>query len=186
MDNGAENYRRFLRGDEEGIAEIVRAYKDGLIFYLNGYVNDISLAEDLAEDTFFRLLVKKPKFSGKSAFKTFLYAIGKNIARDALAKRCANAFCFFEREGAGCMADEKTPERYFIEKESKSMVAGALAKLPPMYQNVLWLIYFDGCSNKEAAAILQKNDRQIKNLLYRAKRAMKQKLEREDFRYEEQ
>ena len=43
IDNGAENYRRFLRGDEEGIAEIVRAYKDGLIFYLNGYVNDISL-----------------------------------------------------------------------------------------------------------------------------------------------
>lgn len=56
MDNGAENYRRFLRGDEEGIAEIVRAYKDGLIFYLNGYVNDISLAEDLAEDTIFGYL----------------------------------------------------------------------------------------------------------------------------------
>lgn len=43
MDNGAENYRRFLRGDEEGIAEIKCEYKDGLIFYLNGYVNDISL-----------------------------------------------------------------------------------------------------------------------------------------------
>lgn len=84
------------------------------------------------------------------------------------------------------MADEKTPERYSIEKESKNMVAGALAKLPPMYQNVLWLIYFDGCSSKEAAAILRKNDRQIKNLLYRAKRAIKQKLEQEDFRYEEQ
>lgn len=43
IDNGAENYRRFLRGDEEGIAEIKCEYKDGLIFYLNGYVNDISL-----------------------------------------------------------------------------------------------------------------------------------------------
>ena len=43
MDNGAENYRRFLRGDEDGIAEIKCEYKDGLIFYLNGYVNDISL-----------------------------------------------------------------------------------------------------------------------------------------------
>ena len=52
IDNGAENYRRFLRGDEEGIAEIVRAYKDGLIFYLNGYVNDISLWEDYKIDFF--------------------------------------------------------------------------------------------------------------------------------------
>lgn len=34
MDNGASNYRRFLDGDKSGLAEIVRDYKDGLIFFL--------------------------------------------------------------------------------------------------------------------------------------------------------
>ena len=69
MDSGADNYRRFLDGDDEGLAEIVREYKDGLILYLNGYVNILYIAEELTEDTFFRLITRKPKFSGKSPFK---------------------------------------------------------------------------------------------------------------------
>ena len=30
MDNGASSYRRFLDGDDKGIAEIVGDYKDGI------------------------------------------------------------------------------------------------------------------------------------------------------------
>ncbi len=66
MDNGAGSYRRFLDGDDEGIVEIVGDYKDGLILFLNGYVKNIFLAEELTEDTFFRLIVKKPRYSGMS------------------------------------------------------------------------------------------------------------------------
>ncbi|MBD5159991.1 MAG: RNA polymerase subunit sigma-24, partial [Ruminococcus sp.] len=76
MDNGAVSYRRFLDGDDEGMVEIIRDYKDGLILYLNGITGNILLAEEIMEDTFFKLVVKKPKFSGRSSFKTWLYAIG--------------------------------------------------------------------------------------------------------------
>ena len=55
MDNGASSYRRFLDGDDQGIAEIVSAYKDGLLFYLNGYVKNLNTAEELTEETFFRV-----------------------------------------------------------------------------------------------------------------------------------
>ena len=78
MDNGASSYRRFLDGDDKGLVEIVGDYKDGLILYLNGYVNNIFIAEELTEDTFFRLITKKPRYSGKSTFKSWLYAIGRN------------------------------------------------------------------------------------------------------------
>ena len=60
MDRGTESYRRFLAGEEDGLVEIIRDYKDGLILYLNSFVNNIHTAEDLAEDTFVRLAVKKP------------------------------------------------------------------------------------------------------------------------------
>ena len=70
MDNGASSYRRFLAGDDEGLADIIRTYRDGLIFYLNGFVNDIHTAEDLAEDVLVKLAVKKPAFREKSSFKT--------------------------------------------------------------------------------------------------------------------
>ena len=82
MDNGASSYRRFLDGDDKGIAEIVGDYKDGLILYLNVYVNNIFIAEELTEDTFFRLITKKPRFSGKCSFKSWLYAIGRNVSVD--------------------------------------------------------------------------------------------------------
>ena len=44
------------------------------------------LAEELMEETFFLLMTKKPKFKGKSSFKTWLYAIGRNVAVDSLRR----------------------------------------------------------------------------------------------------
>ena len=180
MDNGASSYRRFLDGNDEGIIEIVKEYKDGLILYLNGYVNNIYLAED----TFFRLLTKKPKFSEKSTFRTWLYAIGKNMAKDYI-RHHSKMPCVSEEDIECYMADKERLEQSYIKEENKIIVYKAIAELIPDYRNILWLIYFDGCSNKEAAIILKKNDRQIKNLLYRAKQAMKLKLEKENFIYEE-
>ena len=34
MDNGASSYHRFLKGDESGLEELVKAYSDNLIFLL--------------------------------------------------------------------------------------------------------------------------------------------------------
>ena len=88
MDNGASSYRRFRdEGDESGLAEIIRDYRDGLIFYLNGFVNNIQVAEELAEDTFVLLGTKKPKDKGIGSFKTWLYTIGRNIALNYLKRR---------------------------------------------------------------------------------------------------
>ena len=64
MDNGASSYRRFLDGDDSGMVELVRDYKDGLLLYLNSYINNLSIAEDCVQDTFIKLAIKKPKFRG--------------------------------------------------------------------------------------------------------------------------
>ena len=63
MDSSAQNYLRFLNGDESGLTELIREHKDGLILYLNSFTQNIHTAEDLMEDTFVKLVVKKPKFS---------------------------------------------------------------------------------------------------------------------------
>ncbi len=184
MDNGASSYRRFLAGDDSGIAEIVEGYKDGLILYLNGYVGNIHTAEELAEDTFFRLIAKKPGFSGKSTFKTFLYAIGRNVAVDHI-RRNANRITTPIEDLANCLQDEADLELSYLQQEEKILVHRVLSGLPSDYRAVLWLIYFDGFTNREAAVILKKSDRQIKNLLYRGKQALKAALEKEGFVYEE-
>ncbi len=184
MDNGASSYRRFLCGDDDGLTEIVGTYKDGLILYLNGYVNNIYLAEELTEDTFFRLITKKPKFFGKSSFKSWLYAIGRNVAIDYIRRSRKNSNTPIE-DMENYLSDEQNLERSYIKEEGKIVLHKAISRLIPDYKAVLWLIYFENFSNKEAATVLKKNDRQIKNLLYRAKKSLKSILEKEGFDYEE-
>lgn len=184
MDNGAESYRQFLDGDDKGIVEIVKNYKDGLILYLNGYVNNLYIAEELTEDAFFRLITKKPNYSGKSSFKSWLYAIGRNIAVDYIRRNSKQLGTPIE-DMANYLIEESNLEKSYIQDERKIEVHKALSSLNRDYKNILWLVYFEGFSNREAAEILRKNDRQIKNLLYRAKQALKSKLEKEGFIYEE-
>lgn len=87
MDNGAESYRRFPDGDEEGLVEIAGDYRDGLILYINSFTGIVSVSEDLAEDTFVRLGIRRPRFSGRSSFRTWLYAIERNTAIDYIRIR---------------------------------------------------------------------------------------------------
>ncbi len=184
MDNGASSYRRFLDGDDKGLAEIVENYKDGLILYLNGYVNNVFIAEELTEDTFFRLIIKKPRYFGKSTFKSWLYAIGRNVAIDFVRHNSKQLNTPIE-DMENYLSEEQSLEQSYIKEERKIAVHKALSKLPNDYRTVLWLVFFEGFSNKEAAIVLKKNERQVRNLLYRAKQSLKSKLEEEGFVYEE-
>ena len=184
MDNGASSYRRFLDGDDNGIAEIVGDYKDGLILYLNGYVRNIFIAEELTEDTFFRLITKKPKYSGKSTFKSWLYAIGRNVVVDYIRHNSKLLNTPIE-DIENYLSEEQSLEQSYIKEERKIIVHKALSELSTDYRTIIWLVFFEGFTNAEAAIILKKNDRQIKNLLYRAKQSLKSKLEKEGFIYEE-
>ena len=184
MDNGASSYRRYLSGDDNAIAEIVADYKDGLILYLNGYVNNIFLAEDLTEDTFFRLITKRPWFSGRCSFKTWLYTIGRNLAIDHQRRHRGDSGLSVE-ELENCLAEEADLERACIREEQKRQLHRTIRTLNPDYRQVLHLVYFEGFTNREAAVILRKSERQIRNLLYRARLALKAALEKEGFTYEE-
>ena len=185
MDNGASSYRRFRdEGDENGLVEIIRDYKDGLIFYLNSFVGNIHTAEELAEDTFVLLGIKKPKNKGKSSFKTWLYTIGRNRTIDYLRHNSKTAEISID-EYAELISEEKSLELSYIQEERKIIIHQSLRKLKPEYQQVLWLIYFEGLSNKEAAIVMKKSVHNIETLVYRARNALKSQLEMEGFIYEE-
>ena len=60
----------------------------------------------------------------------------------------------------------------------------AMKKLNPEYAQELYLIYFEDFDHDETAKIMNKNKRQIINLVCRAKNALKKELEKEGFVYE--
>lgn len=183
MDNGADSYRRFLAGDETGFFEIVRDYKDGLILYINSFTNNIHVSEELAEDTFVKLALKKPKDSKKAAFKTWLYTIGRNTAIDYLRKRSKLAEIPID-ECRELMSDEESVERAYIKEENRLILHRAMRRLKPEYKQILWLIYFEGFSNKEAGKIMAKSTHNIETLAYRARLSLKAELDKEGCIYE--
>ena len=184
MDNGASSYRRFLQGDESGFVEIVRDYKDGLILYLNGFTNDIHTAEDLAEDTFVKLGLKKPKDKGGSSFKTWLYTMGRNLAVDYLRKQKNSKQISLDTLGE-ISFEEELLESSYLKKEQKINLHKAIKGLKPEYSSVIYLTYFEGFSNKETAKIMKKSLHNIETLLFRARKSLKAQLNKEDFGYEE-
>ena len=184
MDNGASSYRRFRdNGDESGLVEIIRDYKDGLILYLTSIVGNIQTAEELAEDTFVLLGTKKPRDKGGSSFKTWLYTIGRNVAIDYLRKYRKRTFISLD-DSAELASEEEEIERAYIRKEQQITVHRAMRRLSPDYRQVLWLVYFEELSSKEAARIMRRSIRSVESLLYRAKKSLKAQLEREGFDYE--
>ncbi len=184
MDNGASSYRRFLDGDDEGIVEIIKEYKDGLSLYLNGYVGNIFVAEELMEEVFFKLVIKKPRFTGKYSFKTWLYTIGRNVAIDYIRHNKKIADTPIE-DFENYLFEEERVERYYLREERKIAVHKALRKLKDEYRQILYLIYFEGFSNSEAAIAMKKSKHQTENLVYRARISLKSELDKEGFIYEE-
>ncbi len=185
MDNGASSYRRFREdGDESGLIEIIRDYKDGLILYLNSFVGNIHTAEELAEDTFVLLGINKPKDKGKGSFKTWLYTIGRNVAIDYFRRNSKKA-CVSIDDCPELISEEQNLELAYIKEERKIIVHRTLGKLKSEYRQILWLIYFENFSNKQAAAVMKKSVHSIETLVYRARKSLKSQLEMEGFVYEE-
>ena len=182
MDKGAESYRRFLNGDESGLIEIIRDYKDGLIFYLNGFVGDVHTAEELAEDTFLRLATKKPRDRKTSSFKTWLYTIGRHIAVDWLRRKRPLTVPL---DTCPSLADERDLEITYLREERKIQLHRAMRRLHASYRQVLWLVYFEGLTHKEIAAIMHKRVGTVETLAYRARAALKEQLRKDGFVYEE-
>lgn len=185
MQNGTDSYKRFLAGDNTGLAELVAQYRDGLILYLNTYVGNIVDAEELAEDVFVELAVRRPRFREQSGFRTWLYGIARNLALRFLRKQGRAKPVEDADAVLTAVPDLQTDiEREYLVKEQRIAVHRALGALCEAYRQVLYLSYFEGFSNAEIAAVMRKNKRQVENLLCRARAALRTQLTKEGFHYE--
>ena len=182
MDTGEKDYRLFLNGDEGALVRLIDAYRDGLMLYINGIVSDGAAAEELTEDVFLKLVLKKPRFSARSSFKTWLYAIGRNLALDHL-RRNKNALVSQE-ELTHQLADGTDLERDYIQRHNFQVVHKEMKNLKPEYRQALWLVYFEGFSCGEVGRIMKKSTHNVEMLISRARRALKNQLMKEGFEYE--
>jgi RNA polymerase sigma-70 factor (ECF subfamily) len=184
--DGLSSYNRFLSGDNQGLGELVEMYNHSLILFINGYVNDYFVSEDLAADTFMEIFIKRYQFKETARLKTWLFRIGRNNAYDYLRKQSRTYTIGLD--DAGDIIDSKAagnPEETLLTNERNRALHEAMSVLHEDYRHVLYLIYFEGMGYDEVGSVLRKSNRQVKNLAYRAKKSLKSRLEEGGFSYEE-
>lgn len=174
MPTGTELYRRYADGDARAFDELVNMYRGGLILFINRFVNNASLAEELAADAFVELILHKKRFLGKSDFRTYLYAIARHKAVDYIRKDARKKTV--STDDVGELADECDLASALISSEEKRALHRAIASLPKDYQAAIYLIYFEELSYADAAKILSKSIKQVDNAVFRAKAALKKIL----------
>lgn len=177
MDNGESSYRRYLDGEDAAFDQVQQAYFDSLTFFINRIVHNEAVAEDLAIDTMAELIVHKGRYRFGSSLKTYLFTMGRSKALDHLRRQ--KRITFIPLEDVPNQASQGSLEKSFLQDQRARELNAAIRNLPEQMQIAIHLVYFEGLSYDEAAKVMKKSRKQIDNLLYRAKSALRSILGKE-------
>lgn len=179
---GEELYSRFKNGDSEAFEELVLLYRDDLYRFIHRTVRDHYEAEQLTIETFAQLALNKtPYDSSKASLKTYLFSISKKLMASHMKKREKNKHLSLEDIVETELISKESLSATLEKKEYNGHIHKVMRELKKEYHAVLLLLYFEDMSYKEAGMVMKKNERQIKNLAYRAKVALKKELENDRF-----
>lgn len=157
---------------DERFTALVRAHRVGLVGYLSRYV-DVGTAEELAADAFVSLWQRLPELRDEN-LRAYLYASGRNAARNYLRKM--GRITSFAEMPVEMPAPDENLDALLIRDERSRAVHAALADIAPDYRAVLHLLYFADLTSAEAGQVLGKSPKQMGNLTYRAKEALRRAL----------
>ena len=178
---GEELYRRFCGGDEAAFVELVALYDTELFSFINSIVNDFHEAKHLSIEAFSELALNANAFKEKSSIKTYLFAIGKNLAKRYVKIREREQHISYEEAIEILITDGETPQSHFEREENRLLLHRVMGELKEEYRIVLELLYFEDLSYFEAGMAMRKNVKQVANLAFRAKISLKKKLESAGF-----
>lgn len=175
MKNGEALYKRFLNGDESAFDEIIREYRNGLTFFINRFVCDTFIAEDIAADVFAYLIVYPKRYNFTTSLKTYLYMLSRSRALDYLRKQKRRQ----ENELSEFIKSDEDIEKSVLDGERKRIISNALNALNEELKIAVHLVYIEELSYKETAKVMKKTVKQVDNLVYRAKKELRILLEKE-------
>lgn len=168
-------YKSFLNGNNESFNELVMRYKTQLERFINRYIKDKETIQDISQDVFLYLIVKKKDYDFKYSFKTYLYTIARCRSINYLNRN--RIMLDLDDYNSILELDEKI--EYKIElKELYKKSIDEINKLTNN-QKMSMLLLKDGFTNREIAKIIGKNELETKMIIYRARKKLKNKLEKE-------
>ena len=163
-------------GDPGAFGEICRAYESRLLRHAMGLCGNVSLAEELAQDTLVEAWKSLRRYNGSCHFFTWLCAILLNRYRNTLREKRAlplstlaeNEHEAFETHLAGLTDHQARPDQTALSREQARMIRTCLAALPPKHQQVIYLRFYVDDSLEEIARALGCSVGTVKSRLFNA------------------
>lgn len=162
------------KGNQKAYAELMQHYKDSIFFMALKMLNNRDDANDVTVSTFGKAFENLEKYKSDFAFSTWLFKIGTNNCIDFIRKRkmqtvSINSFYSDDDKMLDIKSDSLNPEEKTIKKQQNELLKELIDTLPPRYQNLVKLRYYDEKSYEEIAVELEIPLGTVKARLFRAK-----------------
>jgi RNA polymerase sigma-70 factor (ECF subfamily) len=175
-------------GREAAYRELVRRYERPVFSLIYRMVRDRALAEDLAQDTFVKVLNALGSYRSEYKFSSWIFKIANNVAIDQLRRReldtlsldgAPDARTQQEIEATAFQATDRseTPLEELEARELGSVIEQAIARLRPEYRSCILLRHVEGRSYEEIAEALDLPLGTVKTYIHRARHELREYLE---------
>ena len=171
----AELVEAWRAGDGAALEKLIRRHQSAVYRLVLRTTGDPTAAEDLTQKAFLKAIGRLGRLRGGGAFRTWLFRIALNLARNrhrnARRWRQAEPEAIFETP----VADDD-PHEVLEARERADAIRAAVDKLPRMQREVVRLRLDADLPFKEIARILDTTEASAKVSFHHAVRTLRQRL----------
>lgn len=159
-------------GDNTALAVLAERHHKKIITVAYRMLSNRASAEDIAQETFLRVLKSAKRYKPEAKFTTWLYRIAINLCIDAQRK---GSFKTISLEGAETISAEER-ESSVEQAETAKIVQKAVEDLPHRQKTAVILHRYDGLSHGQIAEVTGWTKSATESLLVRAYANLREKL----------
>lgn len=167
-------YKEFLKGNDKAFEIIMDKYMEKLIYFIQSFVKNIDVAEDLAQDVFVYILINKKDYDFKYSLKTYLFTIGKCRAFNYIKKEKR----VIKLEESSYSNEEEIEDIVFKNEKYKNLKK-SINKLNSSQSRVIFLADIEELPYKDICKILDMSMAKVKTLIHRGRKNLKEILLKE-------
>jgi RNA polymerase sigma-70 factor (ECF subfamily) len=165
MNNTIEenNIKALCKGDQKAFEVLFLYYQPKLVYFLTGFIKDVELARDMAQDVFLSIWNNKEKLSDIKSFKAYIFKIGKNVVCNYFDHLLVTEK--FVAEQLTRPADFENTEELIFAQQLQYLIDVTVSQMPAQRKLVYTMSRIEGLSNDEIAKKLSINKRTVENHL---------------------
>jgi RNA polymerase sigma-70 factor (ECF subfamily) len=167
--------------DMELLADLVERSQRRLVRYLLYLTGRRDYAEDLAQETWIRVLQRGSQYNGRQRFDPWLFAIARNLAIDYLRKKriAGQSASFPDDPDEIPLVSSSGPSPFEAAARSEDAIrlAAQLQILSPLYREALLLRFQEDLSLAEIAQVLGAPVTTVTSRIYRGLAALRSAFE---------